>query len=844
MGTLIQDLRFALRGLAKAPVFTAVAVLSLALGIGANTAIFTLLDQVLLRRLPVQDPEQLALLTMRGGTHYGSNWGGNAISYPLYEDVSKNNQVFSGMFCRFPAAVSLSFGGDTERVAVELVSGTYFQVLGVRALLGRTFTTEEDQSPGGHPLVVLSHDYWKSRFSSDPAVIGKTVIVNGHNLTIVGVAAAGFSGVELEFVPQIFVPMMMKAQMTPLWDALKDRRSRFVNAFGRLKPGVTREAAKASLAPFFKGILEMEVKEAAFRNASVEARESFLRNILEVLPGSQGRSGLRRQLETPLLVLLGLTAGVLLIACANVANLLIARAAAREKEIAVRLAVGASRGRIVRLLIVESLVLALLGAVFGVALAYGTDRVVFSLLPSDASSLKLSPAPDLRTLLFTVAVAAATAFVFGLVPAFQAARPDLAPTLKDQAGAVAGAAGQARLRKTLVAIQVALSLLLLVGAGLFVRSLSNLRNLGPGFAAERLLAFSVDPSLNGYTVERSKAFYQQLTLDLRALPGVSAAGLASMAILQDNEWDSSVTVEGHVAAPQEDVSPYMNSISPGYFMALGVPVVAGRDFTLQDTEDIKHGSSDDDFAPRVVIVNEKFARRFFGDTNPLGRHVGFGTDPGTPTDMEIVGVIKDIKYTNLKDEIPIQMFIPYLASRYVGDMTVYVRTSLPAEQVVAMARDRVRKLDPNLPLFGVRTMEQRVTDSLLVERLIASLSAAFGTLATVLACVGLYGVLAYNVSRRRREIGVRMALGASVPDVVGLVMREALLLLGVGLALGLPAALGLARAVQSQLFGVHFADPLTIGSAALGLGLATVLAGYLPARRASRIDPVTALRYE
>ena len=843
MGTLIQDLRFALRGLAKAPVFTAVAVLSLALGIGANTAIFTLLDQVLLRRLPVRNPEELVLLWMHGGTHYGSNWGGNAISYPLYEDLTRNNQVFTGMFCRFPTSVSLSFEGNTERVAAELVSGTYFPVLGVGAALGRTFTGEEDQTPGGHPLVILSHDYWKSRFASDPAAVGKTIVVNGHDMTVVGVTAPGFRGVELEFVPQIFVPMMMKAQMTPFWDALKDRRSRFVNAFGRLKPGVTREQAKASLAPFFKGVLEMEVKEAAFRNASVESRQSFLRNILDVLPGGQGRSYLRRQLETPLLVLMGLTAGVLLIACANVANLLIARAAAREKEIAVRLAVGAGRGRIVRLLLVESLVLAALGAACGVGLAYATDRVVFSLLPSDASSLKLSPVPDLRILLFTTLVAGLTALVFGLVPALQAARPDLAPTLKDQAGAVAGSAGHARLRKALVAVQVALSLLLLVGAGLFVRSLGNLRQLGPGFETERLLAFNVDPSLNGYRADKSRAFYQQLSLDLHALPGVSSAGLASMTILEDNEWDSSVTVEGHVAAPGEDVSPFMNSISPGYFKTLGVPIVAGRDFTVQDTEQIKHGSDEDDYAPRVVIVNEKFAQRYFGG-NALGRHVGFGTDPGTPTDMEIVGVVKDIKYMNLKEEIPIQMFVPYLASRYVGFMTVYVRTTLPPEQIVAMARARVKTLDPNLPVFGVRAMDERVTDSLLIERLIAGLSAAFGTLATLLACVGLYGVLAYNVSRRRREIGLRMALGAASSDVVRLILREALLLLAIGLVVGLPAALGLARAVQSQLFGVHFADPLTIGSAALGLGLAAVLAGYLPARRASRIDPVTALRYE
>jgi predicted permease len=848
MNGLGQDLRFALRGLAKSRAFTVVAVLSLALGIGANTAMFTLLDQVLLRRLPVRDPEQLALLTMVG-SHYGNNWGSNAISYPLYEDLSKNNEVFSGMFCRFPTSVSLSFGGETERVRAELVSGTYFQVLGVGASLGRTFTTEEDQTPGGHPLVVLGHDYWKSRFAADPAVVGKTVVLNGHDMTVLGVAAPGFSGVQLEFVPQVFVPMIMKAQMTPLWDALKDRRSRFVNAFGRLKPGVSRAQAKASIQPFFKNVLELEVKEAAFRNASAEAREAFLKNVLDVLPGGQGRSYLREQLETPLLLLIGLTAGVLLIACANVANLLIARAAARDKEMALRLALGATRGQIVRLLLVESVVLASLGAGVGVALAYGTDRLVFGLMPPDVASLKLSPAPDLRTLLFTAVVAGLTALVFGLAPAIQSTRPDLAPTLKDQAGSLAGGARQARFRKVLVAAQVALSLLLLVGAGLFVRSLLNLRGLGPGFPAEKLVAFNVDPSLNAYSVDKSKGFYRQLVDELHSIPGVSAVGLASVGILQDNEWDSSVNVEGHVMGPREDISPFMNSISPGYFAALGVPILAGRDFTLQDSEELLHAKrqtpDDKDFwVPRVVIVNEKFAHRFFGDASPLGRHVGFGNDPGTPADMEIVGVIKDIKYTNLKDEVPIQMFVPYLASHYVGDMTVYVRGTLPSEQVVAMARDRIRGLDPTLPLYAVRTMEQRVTDSLLVERLIAGLAGAFGVLATLLACVGLYGVMAYNVTRRTREIGVRMALGAFGPDVVWLVLSEALLVLGAGVAVGLPGALLLARYAQAQLFGVHFADPLTLVLAVSSLSLAAVLAGFLPARRASRVDPILALRYE
>ncbi len=843
MTQLSQDLRFALRGLGKSKAFTTVAVLSLALGIGANTAIFTLMDQVLLRRLPVKDPDQLVLFNMKG-SHYGSNWGGNAISYPLYEDLLRNNQVLSGMFCRFPTSVSLTVGGGTERVAAELVSGTYFPVLGVGAALGRTFTPEEDQTPGGHPVAMLGYDYWKTRFASDPGVLGQTIVVNGHNLTIVGVAAPGFAGVQLERVPQVFIPVMMKAQMTPLWDAMKDRRSRWVNAFGRLKPGVTREQAQASIQPFFQGVLEMEVKEAAFRNASPEDRSSFLENVLEVLPGGQGRSYLRRQLETPVLLLLALTAGVLLIACANVANLLIARAAARDKEMAVRLALGAGRFRLVRLLLVESLILAALGAVFGTALAFVTNRLLFGLLPSEASSLKLSASPDLRVLLFTAAVATVTALVFGLVPAIQATRPALAATLKDEAGSVAGGVRQARFRRALVSVQVALSLLLLVGAGLFVRSLMNLRGLGPGFPTERLLAFNIDPSLNSYKPDASKVFYRQLVDDLRALPGVSAVGMASVGIMQDNEWDSSVTVEGEPAKGQNTGNPYMNSISPGYFEALGVPVVEGRDFTLQDTDQIKHGPDDDDMTPRVVVVNEKFAHKFFGDANPLGRRVGFGSDPGTPVDMEIVGVIKDIKYTTLKDEIPIQMFIPYLASRFVGDMTVYVRTTLPADQLVTMARDRVRKLDPNLPLYNVRTMEDRVSDSLLIERLTAGLSGAFGVLATLLASVGLYGVMAFSVARRTREIGVRMALGAFGKDVVWLVLKEALLLLAIGLVIGIPASLALARYVQSQLFGVHFADPLTLALAIFCLAAAAALAGFIPARRASRVDPIRALRYE
>jgi predicted permease len=845
MGVMVGDIRYAARVLAKNPVFTAVAVLTLALGIGANTAIFTLLDQVLLRLLPVKEPQQLVLLTMRG-RHYGNNWGGNAISYPMYRDFQTHNEVFSGMFCRFPTRVSLTFGGRAERVEAELVSGTYFSVLGVTTALGRSFTSEEDRVANGAPLVVLSYNYWKQRFGGDPAVLGKTLTVNKHDMTVIGVAQAGFDGVELGYSPKLFIPVMMQEQVliVPM-SMLTDRRTRWVNAFGRLQPGVTAKQAKASLQPFMHSMLESEVREAAFAHASADDREQFLKCTIDVLRGSQGRASFRRELSTPLWVLMAITGVVLLITCANLANLLLARATGRQKEIAVRLAVGASRGRIVRQLLVETLFLSGLGGLAGLALAFGADKALMAAyLPADSGGVSISSAPDLRILLFTLVVTVATGLIFGLAPALKTTRPDIGRTLKDQAGAVLGG-GHGGLRKALVVAQVSLSLLLLIGAGLFLRTLNNLSSLGRGFRAERLVGFSVDPSLSGYTPERVKIFYQQLTESLSSVPGVQSVGLAGVRILENDEWDSSMTVEGyHPAKPDDRAEPYMNMISPKYFATLGVPIVLGRDFTVTDNREVKNGPQPDDWTPTTVIINEKFARRYFRGQNPLGRHLGFGIDPGTHTDMEIIGVVKDIKYTNLRDEIPEQAFVPYLGSHFIGSMTVYLRTTSDPNQVIPLVRAKVRELDSSLPIYDMRTTDAQISNSLATERMIASLSAVFGFLATLLAAIGLYGVMAYSVAQRRREIGIRMALGAEPGWVIWMVMRDVLLLVAMGIAVAVPTAVGLMRLVATQLYGLSPHDPSTLAWATAGLALVACAAGYLPALRASRLDPVVALRYE
>jgi predicted permease len=833
VGSLGQDVRFAVRTLSKAPLFVAVAVISLALGIGANTAIFTLIDQLILRLLPVKNPQELVLLKGRGN-HYGSNNGAHKLSYPMYADFRDKNTVFQGMFCRDDRTFSISFEGRTERIQGELVSGNYFPVLGVGAAIGRVFTAQDDLVQGANPYAVLGYSYWMTRFGGNPNVIGQKLILNGYPFTVIGVSQAGFDGIDPAQVTQIRIPVTMRGEIgSRTFNPMNDRRSRWVQAYGRMKPGMTREQAKAGLQPLFHQMLEMEVQQKEFSRAAALTKQNFLKMWLDLLPAETGQSRTRETFSKPLVVLMCIVGLVLLIACANVANLLIARATARQKEIAVRLALGASRGQIVRQLLIESMILSFIGGAAGLTLAVGITKVLLGFLPAGTAPLGIVSTPDTRILLFNIGVSLLTGIIFGLVPALQSTRPDLAPTLKDQAGAVVGG-GSVNIRKILVVAQVTLSLLLLIAAGLFIRSLANLRDLDPGFRTKNLLAFNVDPTMNGYPDERSRNFLRQLFENMSAVPGVQSAALAIVPVLEGNEWDNSVTVEGYIPKAGEFVDPHMNFVSPKYFKTMDVAILAGRDFDARD----ERGSM------KVAIVNEKFAKRYTGSTNAVGRKIGMGADPGTKTDITIIGGVSDMRYESMRDEVPDEVFQPYRQIEFVSGMYAYLRTDRDPESYFEAVRRKVHEIDPNVPVARLRTLERQMEISLMTERLVASLSTAFALLATLLAGIGLYGVMAYTVARRTREIGIRMALGAFRGDVVWLVMREVLLLLGIGMVIGLPAAWALSRFVEAQLYGITPADMPTIALAIAGIAAVAILAGFLPARRATRIDPMRALRWE
>jgi putative ABC transport system permease protein len=840
MDDFFADLRYTLRGLGQAPVFAVVAVLSMAFGIGANTAVFTLVDQVLLRRLAVERPEELVQVTARGTEGYGGGMGdGTELSYAMYRDLRERNDAFSAMACDFSTNLQVGYAGRSERADGELVSGSYFPALGVGAAIGRVFNEDDDLRPGGHPLAVLGYRYWQARFGGDPSVVGRTLRVNGHPLEVVGVVEPAFAGIDLGQPAQVYVPIAMQPQMGPAWLKIEGRRFRWVRVYARLKTGVTAERAAVSLQPLYASILRTEAEDAAFASAAADTKARFLQGRLSVDSAAHGHSNLRDAVTRPLLILMAVAGGVLLIVCANVANLLVARGLARRRELALRLALGATRSRLFRLLLVESLVVAAVGTAIGTLLAEWGAGVLLGYFSSAENPLAVTAAADTRIVAFSGLLGALAALAAGSLSAARVAGADLAPTLAASSGTLASA--PPRLQKTLVVTQVALSFLLLIGAGLFLRTLRNLMDVEPGFRTVRMLTFSVDLEKSGYDGERGKAFFDQVLSRVSRLPGVSGAGSALFGLLGGGGWGMGFTVEGFEPKPGEDAGSMCNGVSPGFFAAMGIPVLAGREF---DERDAIATLPAEGWPYRSAVVNETFARRYFAGRSPVGRHVGIGEDPGTPMPIEIVGIVKDAKYTAIREEPRPQIFFTYLQAKGLENVTTYVRVEGPTAPVLARVRKEIAALDPGLALYDVGTVSEKVERSITNERLIASLSGSLSVVATLLSIVGLYGVMAYSVTRRTREIGIRLALGAFRSRVARGVVGEAAVLIVLGLVIGYATSFWLGRYLESQLYGVGASDLGTSAIAALLLGAVAVAAASIPAIRAARIEPMSALRQE
>ena len=834
MTGLLQDFRYAVRQLRKSPGFTAVAVITLALGIGANTAIFELLDQALLRGLPVKEPDRLVLLRYSGSNtgHLSSRSDGKFyFSYPMYRDLRDRNSVFSGVIATDWAQAGVQWHNQPELVATELVSGNYFDVLGVQPALGRLMVASDDTVANANPVVVLSFDYWQRRFGFDPTIVNQTILVNGHPFTILGAAQKGFHSVVMGDTPDIFAPMTMKSQVMPGTDDLEDRRSSWLNIVARLKPGVSREQAEAAIGPVWSAIRSDELKQMQHRTDNF--RENFVaESHLSLLDGAKGFSPLRSDVQTPLLIVMAMVGLVALMACANVGSLLLVRAAGRLREMSVRYAMGAKRKRVVQQLLVEGLLLGLAGGALGILLAPQISAVLIKMIwGGSGMELPFSSHVDLRILLFNFALAVGASLLFSLAPAVQFWRPNLAPALQ-QRSVVGG--GPLRFRRIAVGVQVGLSLLLLVGAGLFTRTLRNLKSLNVGFATDHLVTFTIDPSLAGYPPSQNAVVNARVLRALATLPGVRSVAGTNDSELADNGESGNITIAGYAAKEDEDMDVEKPSVSPGYFFSMEMPLLAGREFSDADGAGTQ----------KVAVVNESFARHFFGDAqHTLGHYLADGGGNVKP-DIEIVGVVRDAKHRGVRAEVKRAVFTPYLQAKDLGAMTFYVRTWQTPGSAEATIRSAMQTLDSKLVLDTFRTMDEQIDDNLTAERVVALLAESFGVLAALMAAIGLYGVLAYSTAQRTSEIGIRMALGASRASVVRVVLVEVLWLTGIAVAVALPASLLLGMAVRSQLFGVSTSDPLTLSLATLLTLIVAIASALLPARRAAKIDPIVALRYE
>ena len=843
MNTLLRDLRYALRQLRKSPAFTLTVILTLALGIGANAAVFTLFDQVLLRMLPVERPKELIRFEWTGAFSGSmSAFGGetpdrhNYFSYPMYKDLRDQNQVFQGMLAADKTGVGVSWHNQAESEDAEVVTGNYFQLLGLKPALGRLLTPRDDTAKNANPVLVLSYNYWKTRFGAAQDIVGQTVLINGHSFTILGVAPQNFDSAIGGYKPGVFLPISMVEVAMP-WtaprDDLNNHQSVFLTLVARLKPGVSMSQAQASLGPLWHTLRVNEF--ALYKSKTEHFRRQFIdESKLSVVDDSKGFNPDRIDLQKPLVILMGM-AGLLVALCAiNVATLLMLRALGRAREMSMRYALGAMRSRIVSQLLIEGGLLGASGAMAGLALApFVATILVCIMTSSDPGSEPYSASIDVRILLFTLAVSLSASVVFSVAPVFHFLRPDLANALRQNAG-TASKSSQ-RFRKLAVGAQIALSVLLLGGAGLFVRTLDNLRHQYVGFETANLATFSLDPTSSGYGEDRTPRIVTSALETLRGLPGVASASATTDPELSGDNTTSNFSVQGYKPAEDERMNFEQPRITPGYFATLRQPILAGREFSDSDVKG----------QPNVAVVNLAFAKRFFGTAQKaLGRAIAEGGGDNVKYDTTVVGVVGDIKHADLRTDMGQAVYMPYLQQNHPTGVVVYARTALPPEQVEPAIRQVIHQLDPTLVVDGLRTMDEQVSRSASDERALAFLAIGFSALAMVLAAVGLYGVLAYSTEQRTREIGVRLALGAQRFGVVVLVVREMAIIAAISTAVALPSVVALARLFRSQLYGVATFDPLTLTGAVLLTACMVALAAALPARRAASVKPMQALRSE
>jgi predicted permease len=831
----MANLKLALRTLFKTPFVTAVAVLSLALGIGANAAIFSLFNQMLLRPLPVPQPNRLVNLEgsdPNGGSQSCTMAGDCRVifSYPMFRDLEKAQTVFTGIAAHRTFGANLAFKRQTLNAEGMFVSGSYFPVLELRPAVGRLLTPSDDQNIGAHPVAVLGYSYWETKLASDRSVIGQPISINGVPFTIVGVAPEGFDGTTLGARPKVFVPITMRTALSPGFSGYDRRTNYWIYLFARLKPGVSIADARRGINAIYKPIIN-DVEAKLQQGISPKTLERFRAKEVGVKEGARGQSSLHQRVKTPLLLLIGITAIVLIIACANIANLLLARAANRSMEMAVRLSLGATRGQLLTQLLTESCVLALLGGVVSLLVARWTLSGLATLLPTDATAM-LRFELDPTVVAFAAGLSILTGLLFGMYPALHSTRPDLVTTLRANSGKHSGTRAATRFRSSLVMVQIALSMALLICAGLFVRSLLNVSRVNLGLNVENVVVFSISPERNGYTRVQSAQFFDRVGESLGSVPGVTGVTGSLVGLLQGNSWGNDVEVDGWKSGPDIDSNSRMNQVGAGYFKTLGIPVLSGREFTASD----RVGT------PKVAIVNEAFAKKFKLGRDAVGKHMQLSG--AKINDIEIVGLVKDAKYNDVKDEIPPVYFRPWAQDSTTGQLNFYVRTALDSRQVMRTIPAVIARLDPNLPVEDMKTLPQQIRENVYLDRMISTMSAAFAVLATLLAAVGLYGVLAYTVAQRTREIGVRMALGADAGRVRSMVLRQVARMTVIGGVIGVIGALALEKAARSLLYGLEGHDPLVVAGAAAVLAIVAVAAGYLPARRASRIHPMQALRYE